>query len=51
MALLKRVLRALPLLLISPLLVLVSALALAVTDVLAKSWPGKSVRPECARGG
>ena len=33
MALLKRVLRALPLLLISPLLVLLSALALAVTDV------------------
>jgi O-antigen biosynthesis protein len=50
MAFLKRVLRALPLLLISPFLVLIAALALAATDLLAK-WqrrPLEAVQPAAA---
>jgi O-antigen biosynthesis protein len=46
MALLKRVLRALPLLLISPLLVLLSAMALAVTDAVAKLRPSAKPLPD-----
>jgi hypothetical protein len=47
MAFLKRLLRALPLLLLSPLLMAVSALALAITDLLWKLFgravPGAAV--------
>jgi len=45
MAFLKRLLRALPLLLISPLLVLLSALALLLSDLFSRSWQAKAPAP------
>jgi GT2 family glycosyltransferase/glycosyltransferase involved in cell wall biosynthesis len=48
MALLRRVLRALPLLLLSPFLVLFAAVALAVTDLLAKLQRKPSDSPSAA---
>jgi GT2 family glycosyltransferase/glycosyltransferase involved in cell wall biosynthesis len=49
MAFLKRLLRALPLLLISPLLVLISAVALALADLFNRSWQAKAPAPQSLR--
>src|ERR1700689_3335612 len=46
MAFLKRLLRALPLLLISPFLALFSAIALLLTDLFSRSWQAKAPAPQ-----
>src|ERR1017187_1841695 len=46
MAFLKRLLRSLPLLVVSPLLMAISILALAVTDLLWKLWPIRWQSPQ-----
>ena len=49
MAFLKRVLRALPLLLISPFLVSISAVALLLSDLFSRSWQAKAPAPQSLR--